>query len=446
MSSSANPVSRLVARVRLAGGQADRQGELPDQLRVARALKRFVSDVSFETATYLESCIHCGLCAEVCEFYDQTGDPCYTPVLKLEPFKQAYKREASPFWFLYKAFNLKPAVTLDQLEAWQHLLYDSCTLCGRCSMVCPMGIDIAALIGIARHGMADAGLVPDALWQVARRQQQSGSPDGGAPAQFRERIQAIGAEHGVAMPVDLEQAEIMLTVSSLELEQYPKTVADRARILDHMGYTWTYRSEAYEPSNYGLLTGDEDLQRALSQRLIDAAASCRAQVVVLPECGHAYEALRWQAANGEGQALPFRVLHISELLAEGVASGRLRVRPAGGSVTFHDPCQVSRRGGATAAPRAVLKALGVELHELPSGGNLNWCCGGGGGVLDIARAEGLRHGNFKVKMRQVEQSGADQLFTSCSGCRKTFDDGGEHFDWDRQVGSLVELVADHLAD
>ena len=30
-----------------------------------------------------------------------------------------------------------------QLQEWQQLLYDSCTVCGRCSLMCPMGIDIA---------------------------------------------------------------------------------------------------------------------------------------------------------------------------------------------------------------------------------------------------------------------------------------------------------------
>ncbi|MFB6259707.1 MAG: 4Fe-4S dicluster domain-containing protein, partial [Thiohalorhabdaceae bacterium] len=32
----------------------------------------------------------------------------------------------------------------------------SCTVCGRCTMVCPMGIDIAGLVSQARHGMFKA--------------------------------------------------------------------------------------------------------------------------------------------------------------------------------------------------------------------------------------------------------------------------------------------------
>ena len=79
-----------------------------------------------------------------------------------------------------------------------------------------------------------------------------------------------------------------------------------------------------------------------------------------------------------GAPLPFRVLHVSEFLAEAVRDRRLRLKPLQGTITFHDPCQVSRRGGATAAPREVLAGLGADFREMPSAGDAGWCCGGGG--------------------------------------------------------------------
>lgn len=116
------------------------------------------------------------------------------------------------------------------------------------------------------------------------------------------------------------------------------------------------------------------------------------------------------------------------------------------SLTFHDPCQVSRRGGATQAPREVLKALGVELREMPGSGDLNWCCGGGGGVVTIHRADPLRYKAFGIKMRQIDATGADMAVTSCANCRQTFDDGQAHFKWDKTMGSLLETVAANLAE
>jgi len=168
--------------------------------------------------------------------------------------------------------------------------------------------------------------------------------------------------------------------------------------------------------------------------------------VLLPECGHAYMALRWMGANMYGKPLPFKVQHVSEYLADALNSGKLNVKKVDKSVTFHDPCQVSRRGGATQAPRDVIKHLGVEFREMPNGGDYNWCCGGGGGVVTINRANELRYKVFELKMEQVESTEADALLSSCANCRQTFDDGQEHFDWKYTAESLLELVAENLEE
>ncbi len=422
----------------------DKQGERPDPERLEAAMKAFVKDFGRPAAAYMESCIHCGHCAEACHFYVQTQEPKYTPIWKLEPFKQAYKREAGPFAWLYRALNLKHAVTVDELEEWQHLLYDSCNVCGRCSMICPMGIDIASLVSQARHAMFAAGLVPHELWAVAERAEREGSPLGATPKVFADRLEWLADDYEVEIPLDKPEADVLVTFSSIEIMKYPESLVATARILNHAGYSWTLSSNGYEATNFGLLSGNPDWQRDMSMKLIDAAVACKAKTLVLPECGHAYTALRWMGANLYGKPLPFRVLHISELLAEGVQSGKIRVKKIAKSLTFHDPCQVSRRGGAVNAPRVVLGALGVELREMADHGSMNWCCGGGGGVVTIHRADELRYRAFEIKMRQIDATGAEMAVTSCANCRQTFDDGQAHFQWDRTMGSLLELVADNL--
>ena len=151
-------------------------------------------------------------------------------------------------------------------------------------------------------------------------------------------------------------------------------------------------------------------------------------------------------ANMYGKPLPFKVLHISEYLADALNSGKLKVKKVDKSVTYHDPCQVSRRGGATQAARDVLKHLGVDLREMKNGGDYNWCCGGGGGVVTIKRADELRHRVFKLKMDQVEETEAEELLSSCANCRQSFDDSQEHFSWDYKMGSLMEMVAENIEE
>jgi Fe-S oxidoreductase len=423
----------------------DKQGDLPDAERVKRAMQNFVRDFGRTAAIYMESCIHCGMCAEACHFYVATENPKYTPIWKIEPFKQAYKREYGPFAWLYRALNLKAKVTVERLQEWQELIYDSCTVCGRCSLMCPMGIDIASLVSLARHGMAKSGLVPHELWAVTERAAKEGSPLGATPKVFKDRLEWLADEHGVDIPVDKARADVMCTMSSIEIMKYPESIVATAKVMKHLGANWTFRLDGYEATNFGLLSGNAEVQREASLKLINAAVACGAKTLILPECGHAYGALRWMGANVYGKPLPFRVLHISEFMAENAKSGKLKLKKFGKSVTFHDPCQISRRGGATEAPRAVLAALGAELREMEPGKGLNWCCGGGGGVVTIHRADPLRYKVFQLKMNQIEETGAELPVTSCANCRQTFDDGQAHFKWDKTMNSLLELVADNLA-
>jgi Fe-S oxidoreductase len=424
----------------------DQQGDASDTERGAAALQAFMRDMTRSTATYMESCIRCGHCAEACHFYVASGDSQFTPIWKLEPFRQAWMREAGPLAPLYRMFGGKEPVDAGQLRRWQELLYDSCTMCGRCTLACPMGIDIAGLVAQARHGMFAAGLVPHELWAVAERAEREGSPLGATPKVLKDRIEWLNDEHEVDVALDRPQAEVLVTLSSIELMKYPKSLVALAKILNRLGTSWTFRSDGYEATNFGLFSGNLAWQRDMSMKIIDAAIASGAKTLVLPECGHAYGAMRWQGANMYGKPLPFRVLHISEFLAEAVREGRLKLKPMKETVTFHDPCQVSRRGGATSAPREVLGALKVDLREMPPSGDANWCCGGGGGVVTLHRADEHRYRAFEIKMKQVEAAGAERLATSCSNCRLTFDDGQAHHKWDRRMESLLELVAEHLAD
>ncbi len=423
----------------------DRQGELGDEARVDAAMRTFVRDFGVTAALHLESCVRCGLCADACHFYRTTGDPKYTPIHKLEPFRRAYFREASPLAPLLRKLNLVRKPGIDDLERWQELIYDSCTMCGRCTLVCPMGIDIAELVKEARHGMFVAGLVPERLALMDRAARQWGSP--ATPGEDLPDILAdVSSEHGVPIPCDLARADVLVTAAPAELSEHTKALADAARVLNRTGVSWTMHQAGFDASNIGFNNGDLELQERLTRSIVDAAVKIGAKTVILPECGHAYGAARWEAARWYGTALPVRIIHMTEFLDEMIASGRIRVKPIGESATFHDPCQIVRRGGLEAAARRVLAALGLKLAELEDHGLTGYCCGGGGGVVSNLRAAPLRAKVFELKRRQVDATGAKRFVTSCGQCRITLETGARLAKWDKPVESLLELVAENLAD
>jgi Fe-S oxidoreductase len=411
-------------------------------VNVEAAANKFLTQISGNLGAYMEACVKCGLCATACHFYEVTQDPKHTPAYKLFPMARAYKRSKPPLsWF-----GGAPKITEKDLKHWEELIFDSCTMCGRCTQVCPMGIDISSIVAASRQAFAAAGLGPEDLRMAAENVRDRGSPLGVTPSVLEDRIEWLEDEEEIDIPIDKTPADVLLTVSSIELMKYPDSVVAMARLLNHAGVSWTLSSKGYEATNFGFLSGKSDIAKLSVERIVDAAQQVHAKTVVIPECGHAFGVMKWAGANILGRPLPFDVMHITEFLAGLKKEGRLKLKTMSKSVTYHDPCQISRRGGAAEAARYLLEGFATDFREMYPTHNHNWCCGGGGGVQAMKRATDLRHKVFKIKMNQVEDTGAGSLISACANCRLTMDESKEHWKWDKGLDSLVELLAEHLDD
>lgn len=424
-------------------GEMAQPEPLSDDERVARAKAVMRRKTDRALALDLESCVSCGYCSEACHFYQRERDPKYTPTRKLDLLRRLHARETSAFAPLRRLFTRD--VGIDDLREWQELVYDSCTECGRCSMVCPMGINIARGVNVMREALSEAGLVPLELMAVAQEQAGRGTVFGVGPAELKATVEML-RERGIAIPLDEPRADVMLVTTVIDVLLYQDALAATARILNHLGLSWTLRSGGFEAANFGLLSGNEALQKEASRRLIDEALAIGARTVILPECGHAYPALRWEGALDDGRPLPFEVLAASEFVGREVQAGRLKLEPgdAAKKVTYHDACKLARHGGVIDEPRAALKALGVDFRESEPSAELNWCCGGGAGAFLINRAAPLRHKAWQIKEAQIEATGADTVVLSCASCRLNFMEGAEVEGSRLKIESLVELVAAQL--
>ena len=398
-------------------------------------------------ASYFSSCVHCGLCAEACLFYTETGDPKYTPIHKLEPLHRVYQQEYTLLGKLAKMLGLSKPVSDADLEEWKPLVYDSCTLCGRCSLVCPVGNDIVYMVRKLREGMAISGHAPEGLIGASQRAVETGSPMGVKLPAVRAQMKHVQADTGIEIPLDVQGAEYMLLMSSMEIINFPEYLGAIAKIMKQAGKSWTLCSEAFEATNSGIQIGVSDIAKVLVQRIVDGAEKLKVKTVISPECGHAYTALRWEGPNLIGRPYSFEVLHILEVLDGFHQLGLLKTKGfEEAKLTFHDPCQLARRGGVIDQPRKLLKLVAKDFVEMDDAGKMNWCCGGGGGVSAIEEAEPLRLQAFKIKKAQLEASGAKMLVTACANCRIVIEEGMEHYQMNIPVVGVTETLANHLAN
>jgi len=86
----------------------------------------------------------------------------------------------------------------------------------------------------------------------------------------------------------------------------------------------------------------------------------------------------------------------------------------GMTVTWHDPCDLSRGLGVIEEPRAILEKLGCKVVEMEHNKRESRCCGGGGGIL--MSDESLSDKIALVRIKEAVETGADTVVTSCPTC------------------------------
>ncbi len=419
----------------------------PSENRAQIAIDTFIKFTDGEVASFFEACVHCGECAEACHFHLNTGEARYTPTWKLEPMRRTYERHVAPLSGIRKMLGLvPPEVDEAMLAEWEPLVYDSCNMCARCTLVCPMGLDIAGTIRKMREGFSAAGFVPEGLQRSADFVEKTSSPMGVTPKALKAQIAHVEKETGIPVQIDKKGADYMATFSAMEVMGYPEVIGAYAKLFKRAGIDWTISSKAYEATNVGVQIGHGPFAREILARVVEAAEALEVKYLISPECGHAYGAVRWAGPNMMGRQFRFEVVHIIELLEQLRRDGRI---PAGKKdarrMTLHDPCQIIRRGGLLKQPRHLMADSCADFVEMKGAGVTNFCCGGGGGVSANPRAAELQNIAFNSKQAQLDAiDGLEAVVVPCANCRTVFEDGLDEREMELEVLGLSELLAETL--
>lgn len=164
----------------------------------------------------------------------------------------------------------------------------------------------------------------------------------------------------------------------------------------------------YDMFAWGNLEGFENLAR----RNLDVIRQSGARRVVFT-CPEGYYTFRVLYPEFIGD-LGVETLHISELIIQAVAEGKLELGDREGKVTYQDPCRLGRSLGVFDAPRQVLDAIGgLELVEMPRNRKDALCCGSSNWVTCTSCNKLIQF----ERLREAKSTGADLLVTACPKCR-----------------------------
>lgn len=427
----------------------DPRFQLTDE-KAALALDVLRERLNRQLEASLEVCVRCGLCAEACHYYVANPKPEYVPAYRAEQLRKLYRTLNDPLSKLAPQWTGAAPLNQEMIEQLIQTAFGSCTMCGRCVINCPMGVDTRQIIRTARAMLTAIDMTPEGLKATVNIHLETGNNMGVSAEDYidtlqwmEEELQAELGNPNLKIPIDKKHAKVIYTFNPREVKYFPYLIQAAAKIFNAAGEDWTLSSASWDATNYGLFSGDDAAAKIIAGNLEKAVNDLGAETLVMAECGHGYRSQRWEAENWLGHSYPFKVISFVELQAQYLRAGRIRLDPSVNTkrVTYHDPCNQTRQGGIIDEPRYILRRCVQDFVEMTPHGAENFCCGGGGGMLSMSEFAKERIAAGKVKADQISATGAEIVATSCHNCLDQLDEIRRHYKLKVKIQNLSELVA-----
>lgn len=390
----------------------------------------------------LEACARCGICAEACHYFQSEPVTEHVPAYRGEALRKVYRSEHDLLSRLFPRWTRAQPLDEATLARLTEMAFSQCTLCRRCTVNCPMGVDTPLMMRAIRAMATASGTAPEMLVMLADSAIVKGEDPSFFKDLFLEQIRdmetplrTITGDPDARIPVEEKGAKILYVALA-----GAHTILPPAVIFNVARESWTL--SIFESSNYGVFLADAARAKAIAARIVDEARRLEVKEIVIAECGHAYASYRWDVPNWFGPDFPFRVRSILEVIAEYIGDGRLKLDPSANPepVTYHDSCNLARNGGLIEEPRYILRAATADFREMTPNREQALCCGGGGGLVALPEYTDRRLKAGAPKAEQIRRTHARTVVAACENCRLQIGDLNAHYDLDIRVSAMADLV------
>ena len=319
------------------------------------------------------TCTMCGFCKNVCPvFLDEGWD------------------SSAPRGRMTLAYGLLTGELEPDMELVDKLY--QCTQCTDCYRRCPSSAKCPDVVIAARREMVHQGRTRPEQELLAANVEAHGN---------------IFADKNVEFP--LRAGAVPMFIGCQHLSR-PNATKKSIRLLESLGVDVNVIPEIC--CGFPLeIMGFEEAHHRQKERLQAAFPMDGREIVTLcPSC-----LVHLQREYGQP------AIHALQVIAERIET--MQLKPQNLTVTYHDPCDMSRGAKIVDEPRTILKAMGCEVLEMSHIKDQSRCCGGGGGILTWDSA--LSDRMSQTRIEEAIATGADMVVTSCPTCEQTLKKGAK---------------------
>lgn len=398
---------------------------------------QYLHDLPWKNILDTFACIECGRCDDVCPA-NATG------------------KELSPKWMIVNAKHLL-SDEKDKLLAGEksetplvgHIMTEdalwSCTSCGGCMEMCPMGIEhIPDIMGMRQHLLMEEESFPAEFTTMFNNVERQGNPWG--QAQSTRDEWARGLEIQTLSEIDnIDDLDVIYWVGCAGSydDEAKKVSVSLSKLMKAANLNFAILGKEEKCcGDPARRCGNEFLAQSMIQENVEVLNEYGVTHIVTA-CPHCLHTLKNEFPDFGGH---YEVKHHTQLINDLVMSGQLKVNTKTAELltTFHDPCYLGRHNDVYDDPRQALENAGVDQVEMKQTKASSFCCGAGGGQM-WKEESGTTRVNVE-RTRQALETGAEQIAVGCPFCKTMMQDGvKDHGKAETvKVRDVAEIIADRL--
>lgn len=292
---------------------------------------------------------------------------------------------------------------------------DKCLLCGKCSAVCPVGVQ-GDTLRIAQRSQREYLFCPD----------YSNIDVNSFKEQLNKNV--IKNNNNVSR---IENQRVLYFAGCMTALT-PIISKSMTSILEKAGVTYDFMDKdggicCGRPM---FMAGRMEPAMEMVRKNTEIIKESKADILLL-SCPICYRIFK-EEYNLEG----IEILHHSEYIDRLLSEGRIKLERNERRYVYHDPCELGRGCGIYEQPRRVVDAAGHSV-EAAKNGKESICCGGSLGSLTLNFEK--RKALTENAIRNLTVANPDEIVTACPLCRSTFNRYS-----DTSVRDLAEIVNESI--